>query len=162
MMARVKIGAKNKKVLDKLMRSSQKTAKLLAALPAPLREQLWYDLPDELESNKVESHGLTLHVPKPPMVSRSERLRTELDSLANKIDLSIRSDKTGPKLDYGKLNVAQNAYYTLVQFAPVRPTTTAAGPFYELASVYYEAVTGQKDVSMERQCRKFLGIPELR
>jgi hypothetical protein len=162
MMARVKIGAKNKKMLDKLMRSSRKTAKLLAALPALPREHFWYDLPDELESNKVESDGLTLHVPKPPVVSRSERLRTELDSLANKIDLSIRSDKTGPKLDYDKFNAAQTAYFTLVQFAPVRPTTTTAGPFYELASVYYEAVSGKRDVNMERQCRRFLAIPELR
>jgi hypothetical protein len=162
MTAPIRTGAKANKTLNKLMRDSRKTAKWLAELPAPLLEELLHGSADEFESNEVVDQGLRLHVSKQPrVVPRLERLRAELDSLANKINLR-RSKKFGPKFDYAKINAAQGAYYTLLQFSPVRPTTTADGPFYELASVYYEAVTGLKDVNMDRQCRRFLSTPELR
>jgi len=166
MTAPIRTGAKANKTLDKLMRDSRKTAKWLAELPAPLLEELLHGSADEFESNEVVDQGLLLHVPKQSVILRSERLRAQLDSLANKISLrrgeKIRSKKFGPKFDYAKINAAQGAYYTLLQFSPVRPTTTADGPFYALASVYYEAVTGLKDANMDRQCRRFLSTPELR
>lgn len=150
-----------KKILENLKRASQKTAKLLAKLPARFRDQLLRDSPDPSDSMEVDDQGLRLRVPQHPnRTPRLERLRTELDSLANKI--IYPSKKTGPKPDDVKLNAARAAYDTLTQFAPVQPTTTAAGPFYELASVYYEAVTGRRGVDMEYSCRKFLNTPALR
>jgi hypothetical protein len=97
-------------------------------------------------------HGMKPRVAGPQSAaSRCGRLRVGLDSLANDIGEFFIT-----KIDFVKSNVAQTAYFTLVQFAEVRPTTTASGPFYELASLYYEATTGLRGVSMERQCRKFL------
>ena len=141
-------------MLQKLRRASLKAAKLLSDLPASLQDGL--RSPDfDFSAPIVElgRQGMKPRVAGPQSAaSRCERLRVELDTLAQDIDRFFLTNK----IDFVKFNVAQSAYFTLVQFAEVRPTTTAAGPFYELASLYYEATTGLREVSMERQCRKFL------
>jgi hypothetical protein len=142
------------RMLQKLRRALLKAAKLLADLPASLQDKL--RSPDfDLSAPIVEvgRHGMKPRVARPQSAaSRCERLRVELDTLAKDIGQFFLTNK----IDFVKFNIAQAAYFTLVQFAEVRPTTTAAGPFYELASLYYEAITGLREVSMERQCRKFL------
>jgi hypothetical protein len=141
-------------MLQKLRLASLKVAEQLADLPTSLQDGL-RSVDFDFSAPIVElGHQRTISSVAGPQsaASRYERLRVELDSLAEDVGEFFLINK----FDWVKFNVAQTAYFTLVQFAEVRPTTTAAGPFYELASLYYEATTGLREVSMERQCRKFL------
>ena len=139
-------------MLQKLRRASLKTAKLLAKLPVALQHRLLRS--QDYPIIRIDATAK----PEVTAPARCERLRIELNSLASEISPLLANMRTGPKFDWVKFNVALNAYDTLVQFAKVLPTKTAAGPFYELATLYYEAATGRREVSMERYCRRFMKV----
>jgi hypothetical protein len=74
-------------------------------------------------------------------------LRAELQSMQLKVP------RSGGQPNYRKQNAAEFALVLLMQFGRKQPTLTPSGPFFSLASVLYEAVTGKKDANLERQCR---------
>jgi hypothetical protein len=146
--------------LRQLMEACRKVTRLLAELPPSLSRAL---LSDPLsESDLIDEIRLGVPAPmrsqkNPQQTSRSAKLSMELESLAKAIEKShLGKKRRGPKEDLVKLNAVQAAYLALIQYSSLAPTTTTAGPFYELSSIYYEAVTGSAGVSMERQCRNFL------
>jgi hypothetical protein len=51
---------------------------------------------------------------------------------------------------------ARLAAKLLTTFSASPPTKTPGGPFYELASVLYEGVTGKEGVHLEQYCRDVL------
>jgi hypothetical protein len=153
-------GAAPSRKLRKLMEACRRVTALLAELPQSLSDGL---LPDELnESDLTDEIREGVPAPmrfrkNPKNTSRSRKLRMELEFLVKAIDMSYLRKKRGrQKNDLVKLNAVMGAYHTLIQYSSFAPTTTAGGPFYELSSIFYEAVTGLAGVSMERQCRKFL------
>ena len=140
------------RMLQKLRHTSLKTAKLLAELPITLQHRLLRS--QDYPIIRVDATAK----PEVTAPARCERLRIDLNSLASDISPLLANMRIGPKFDWVKFNVAQSAYDTLIQFVEVPPTKTAAGPFYELATLYYEAATGRREVSMERQCRRFIKV----
>ena len=88
-----------------------------------------------------------------------------LTSMARKAALGLRAvealramgkEKGAPPRDYTKLNAARAAYDLLKQFSSRKPTKTAGGDFYELATILYEGGTGTADASLELDCRRIL------
>ena len=79
----------------------------------------------------------------------------ELDTLAQMVDANIGSSRR--KVNYKKRNAAFIARYLMMEFGR-RPTTTVEGPFFRLASIFYEAITGVSEANLDRQCRTVLKI----
>jgi hypothetical protein len=57
-------------------------------------------------------------------------------------------------IDRAKLTAASNAFRLIKDFSGARPTLTAGGPFYELASTLYEGGTGNVMADLSWYCRK--------
>lgn len=66
--------------------------------------------------------------------------------------MRLRVPRSGGRPNYRKQAAAELALLLLVRFDR-QPTLTPDGPFFNLASVLYEAATGRKDANLERQCR---------
>jgi hypothetical protein len=56
--------------------------------------------------------------------------------------------------DMGKFSTAVCALLLLKIFGSRPPTLTSEGPFFQLTANLYEAATGIREVSLERQCRR--------
>jgi hypothetical protein len=64
--------------------------------------------------------------------------------------------RTTRPVDVLKRFCALSAYKTLESYGAA-PTLSGEGTFYQLAMTFYEAVTGCKEASVERQCRAIFG-----
>jgi hypothetical protein len=76
---------------------------------------------------------------------------------ANQQSRRIRVTRAGGQPNYLKKNAAFYAHLLLTQYGKTPPTLTTGGPFFELASLLYEAATGQIDVDLSNHCRKTRG-----
>jgi hypothetical protein len=139
----------HKRTLSQLKLSAAKTARLLDKLgPGHLHFLL---PPDDLK--KVELVGDPgMFVAKDSKVRPSARLQKDLRNLVANLDGISRKAKSGAL----KMSVALSAYDFLMERGSANPTLSSDGPFFNLASILYEAVTGRENVSIEWHCRRVL------
>ena len=67
--------------------------------------------------------------------------------------VSLTVPRSGGRPNYRKQAAAGCAFALLLEFNRKRPALTTGGPFFELASVLYEAVTGKPSIDLSSQCR---------
>jgi hypothetical protein len=75
-------------------------------------------------------------------------ISAELQAMRRKVP------RSGGRPDYRKQAAAMYALLLLVQFGRKRPTLTADGCFFNLASVLYEAATGKPDIDLSWHCQQ--------
>ena len=80
------------------------------------------------------------------------RVSLYLASIAKDAERNMAARRTRPA-DMLKRFCAQSAFSLIAEFSARPPTLTADGPFLQLATVLYEAVTGVRDANIERACR---------
>jgi hypothetical protein len=79
----------------------------------------------------------------------------ELELAASSASLQamrLRVWRSGGRQNYRKQEAATCALLLLAHFGQ-RPTLTGSGPFFVLASVLYEAATGEPNIDLDGQCR---------
>jgi hypothetical protein len=64
----------------------------------------------------------------------------------------LKVPRSGGRSDYRKRTAAESAWI-LLALARKRPTLTPGGPFFELASLLYEAATGESGADLDKYCR---------
>jgi hypothetical protein len=82
-----------------------------------------------------------------------ELLAHEQITLEGALDRHRSAARTGRRDDMVKANVAQHAYDLLDGYGSKKPNLTPEAPFYQLASLLYEAATGKIDIDLQRACR---------
>lgn len=90
-----------------------------------------------------------------PELEKFDQLREHLnkfEKLASEFRPKIETKKIGRRPDPVKLQAAWNAYGLLQEFN-FRPTTTANGKYFVVASLLYERVTGRAAADLESACR---------
>jgi hypothetical protein len=125
----------------------------LAAVRRLPRSQQSRLLPPLSQSNSLMD--LLLHAPRLAEL-RLEIFLSDLRIAALSAELQsmrLKVPRSGGQPNYRKQSAAEFALLLLIQFGRKQPTLTPSGPFFSLASVLYEAVTGEKDANLERQCR---------
>lgn len=86
-----------------------------------------------------------------------QRLAQTKAAFKDDVDQHGLATRTGRHQDLTKLNIAQHAYDLLEEYASKKPNLTVEGPFYQLASVLYEAATGEQESDLQRPCRRIWG-----
>jgi hypothetical protein len=79
---------------------------------------------------------------------KARRIERAARTIAEKIDVPAGK----PRLNETKVYAARRAYNILDEYG-AKPTLTVDGPYFNLASLLYEAVTGKVSVSLEHACR---------
>jgi hypothetical protein len=140
--------------LEDAAKALQKALKALKRLPLSRQHRL---LPPIKRAGSSAPLRLQDLISDP--VSENLRLAIFLNDLEN---VAIRADlqavrrkvpRSGGRPNYRKQAAAEYALTLLLQFGRKRPTLTGGGPFFDLASVLYEAATGKPDIDLSRQCR---------
>jgi hypothetical protein len=87
------------------------------------------------------------------LADRLREVRGRLQSLLDAYQKEKPKRDGGRHLRGAKHAAAKYAYPILVAYSKSRPTKTAEGPFYRLASAIYEGATGE-EVDLTYYCRK--------
>lgn len=131
------------RILAKLKGALQKIKRLVAELPPSLRGQLFaHDLRPRDGKWFFADDAFT-------------EFCAELDTLS--IRVNARFETRHGKFHHKKRCAAHIARELMTEFGR-RPTTTVDGPFFRLASLIYEAITGVSEANLDRQCREELKI----
>jgi hypothetical protein len=139
-----------KKILARLKGSLQKAKRSIAALPLPLRDDLFFL---DFEAMQLKRTQLKRRYTNGPFSDPYSDFFAELNTLVRRIDHS--AEYSGRKIDTKKWNAAAAARDLMREFGRT-PTKTVEGPFYQLASILYEAINGVGEVNLNRQCRGVL------
>jgi hypothetical protein len=142
----IKPGGAIKMELDTLAKSIKKTARLMEELSCESIAILFGEVAAGLVSDGRKSFG-ALYLLFEGLAQLVE------DKMAH---VPVR--KGAPKSDASKLRAAGCAYLSLTRFGGTPPTLTVGGPYYELASVLYEAITGKKSIDLQRQCKIMFAV----
>ena len=65
----------------------------------------------------------------------------------------------GPELDRGQQHCARLAYRLMQRFSNRKITGYMEGPFIQIATLLYEALTGRAEVDLQRHCARVLDNP---
>jgi hypothetical protein len=74
-------------------------------------------------------------------------------------DAAVERLPPGPGFYRTQRHCAHLAYLLMWRFSARRITRSVTGPFYNMASLLYEALTGQPDVNLHRHCKWVLDHP---
>ena len=116
----------------------------LILLPPPFSKPVG-SLADLLDATR--SKQLTLH---------RQRFLDELGYVAKNLEQQserLRVPRSGGHPNYRKQAAAEFAWALLALYGRKRPTLTTGGPYFDLASLLYEAGTGKEAIDLRRQCR---------
>jgi hypothetical protein len=86
--------------------------------------------------------------------NESQRIRRLVDEFQTMLQ-EEKGGKRGRPPDPAKLAAAEHAWTWLTDVGK-RPTLTADGDFFRLASIIYEGATNKKDIDLEGQCKTVL------
>jgi hypothetical protein len=87
-----------------------------------------------------------------------KRARRAMDRARN---VNVISNKRTRRLDPVVLEAARSAYHLIWFYSREKqPTQTIEGAYYQLTAVLVEAVTGRRDASVDRSCKRILELPE--
>jgi hypothetical protein len=70
---------------------------------------------------------------------------------------AFESPKAAPRRSEARVRASQAAYLLIAGFASSPPTLTKRGRFFRLASMLFEAATGERQADLTRDCRKTFG-----
>ncbi|MFZ2068313.1 MAG: hypothetical protein WAV27_20260 [Xanthobacteraceae bacterium] len=121
----------------------------------------------------LEDHPASVVMPRRCFLSKDEKEQEELAGSAARsqfrevydylVSLLRKADKEASGIRYDRIDkgyAAFAAFHLLEEFGACRPTLTAAGPYFELASALYEAAAGRSE-NIERQCRSYFHIARI-
>jgi hypothetical protein len=134
------------------------TADAFRALPRSRQHWLLLPQTSSLPSPPLSVgslYDLVFHAPQRAKL-RVENFLRELEYASMQAKAQSKGiivPRAGGRPNYRKQAAAWTAHLLMRQFGQKRPTLTVGGPFFHLASVLYEAATGEPDVDLSRQCR---------
>jgi hypothetical protein len=98
---------------------------------------------DETEEEKSLFAGLKCH----------QQICNSLKELDQRIDRKMAHFMKREPRDSAKAGAAECAYELIARYGQAQPSTTSGGPFYSLAAILYEAISGIADASLDHHCR---------
>ena len=128
-----------KRILGKLKSALHKVKKAITELPPSLRHNL-FSFKIKLRDNLDYGDNFS-------------EFCIELETLADGVDHNLGYRRR--KFNYKKRDAAFLARELMMEHGR-RPTTTVEGPFFRLASILHEAITGESEENLDRQCRAVL------
>jgi hypothetical protein len=86
------------------------------------------------------------------VAARVSRIRDQLEALRGVCDEARKMSDNDPRIEYEKRDCAYLAFQSMNHYSTQEITGTSTGPFLSIASLLYEAVTGEQDANMKRAC----------